>query len=335
MSLLEKATSGKKPILEPSEEARASLFARALASSREEEAVPADASEPLPPKTEGEGLVAIEGAQAIADSISALPPSTDSILALWKICSSRLPLAALSLFLPRDGFLSIGARSGFPSGSSDPIPVSVAPPSARSGELLAKEAAALLAPLLGVPLSMALRAAPLWSDSGLLGLWVYYDPALAGASEEAMDELAGILSSPSLKALGFSLENPPADPAAQLLAASKRFSSVSVARFDLDPLFAADGIPSGVERDALRSAFLASCRKILSLSGAALACGDSSVICALGSSSDADLALFQFTKTLKRILPFLASLPFPTGRALNLDPASAGAAEELSRFISA
>ena len=203
------------------------------------------------------------------------------------------------------------------------------------GEPLAKEAKALLAPVLGVPVSMVLRAAPLWSDAGLLGLWIYHDPALEGASEEAMDELLGILSCPSSKVLGFSLESPSAEPARQILAASKRFSSVSVACFDLDPLFDSDKLPGGVERDAVRSAFLASCRKILSSSGTALACGDSSVVCALGSSSDADLALFQFAKTLKRILPFFASLSFPAGRALNLDPASAGAAEELSRFISA
>jgi hypothetical protein len=320
MSLLEKAISGKKPVHEPSE-ARTSLFARAMASSSTH--------------SESEArLTVIEGAQAIADAVTALPSSTDSMIALWGICSSRLPLAALSLFLPRDDFLSLGARSGFPSGSGDPIPVSIAPPSAKSGELLAKEAKALLAPLLGVPLSMALRAAPLWSDAGLLALWIYHDPALEGASEEAMDELVGILSNPVSKIMGFSLESPPSDPEAKLLAAAKRFPSVSVARFDLDPLFESNSLPSGVERETVRSAFLASCRKILGSSGAALAFGDSSVACALGSSSDAELALFQFSKTLRRILPFFSSLPFPSGRALSLDPASAGAAEELSRFIS-
>jgi hypothetical protein len=310
-----------------------SLFARALASSQGETAVQAETQKPLPPATSG-GLAAIEGAQAIADSITALPSSTDSLIALWGICSSRLPLAALSLFLPCDDFLALGARSGFPAGSSDSIPASIVPSSEKNGEPLANEAKALLAPLLGVPLSMSLRATSLWSDAGLLGLWVYHDPALEGASEEAMDELVGILSSPSAKILGFSLESPPPDPGKRLLSFSKRFSSVSVARFDLDPLLDSDKLPGGMEREVVRSAFLASCRKILSSSGAAFACGDSSVVCALGSSSDANLALFQFSKTLRRILPFLAALPFPVGRALNLDPASAGAAEELSRFIS-
>jgi hypothetical protein len=203
------------------------------------------------------------------------------------------------------------------------------------GKPLAKEAKALLAPVLGVPVSLVLRAAPLWSDTGLLGLWIYHDPALEEASEEAMDELLGILSNPSSKVLGFSLESPPLNPAERLLAASKRFSSVSVARFDLDPLFDSDKLPSGVENETVRSAFLASCRKILNSNGAAFACGNSSVACALGSSPDAGLALFQFSKTLRRILPFLATLPFPAGRALNLDPSSSGAAEELARFISA
>jgi len=321
MSLLEKATSGKKSTLEPLE-ARTSLFARALASSRGERA--------------GQrGLATIEDAQAIADSIAALPSSTDSMIALWGICSSRLPLAAISLFLPCDDFLSLGARSGFPAGSSDSIPVSIVPSSEKNGQPLDNEAKALLAPLLGVPLGLSLRATSLRSDTGLLGLWVYHDPALEEASEEAMDELAGILSSPSAKILGFSLESPPPDPAERLLVASKRFSSVSVARFDLDSLLDSDKLPSGIEREAVRSAFLASCRKILSSSEAVFACGVSSVICALGSSSDADLALFQFSKTLRRILPFLANLPFPAGRALKLDPASVGAAEELARFISA
>lgn len=333
MSLLEKATSGKKPTYEPLE-ARISLFARALASSREATTAQAETQKPLVPET-SRGLTAIEGAQSIADSIAALPSSTDSMIALWGICSSRLPLAAISLFLPRDDFLSLGARSGFPAGSNDSIPASIIPSSVKNGQPLANEAKALLAPVLGVPLGMSLRATSLWSDAGLLGLWIYHDPALEGAGEEAMDELVGILSSPSAKILGFSLESPPPNPAERLLAASERFSSVSIARFDLDPLLDSDGLPSGVEREAVRSAFLASCRKILSSNGAAFACGDSSVACALGSSSDSDLALFQFSKTLKRILPLFASLPFPAGRAMKLDPASAGAAEELSRFISA
>jgi hypothetical protein len=59
------------------------------------------------------------------------------------------------------------------------------------------------------------------------------------------------------------------------------------------------------------------------------------VLCALGSSSssDAGLALFQFSKTLKRALPLFAAATLPEGRSLSLDPSAATAAAELSRFL--
>ena len=49
---------------------------------------------------------------------------------------------------------------------------------------------------------------------------------------------------------------------------------------------------------------------------------------------DPDLALFQFKKTLRRILPFLAAGAFPEGRALAFDPSSEMARGEIRSLLS-
>jgi hypothetical protein len=336
MSLLEKAAGGKKSVTTDPLGARTSLFARALASAREESinSVPpglADVQAASPTIAS----YPVEDLMAAQEAIAALPSSADSMLELWELCSSRLPLAALALFLPRgDDFMALAGRSGFPAGSSDPIPVSIAPSTSKSGEVLPSEARAILAPLLGVPIGMSLRGASLWSDSCLLGLWVYHDPELEASSKEAQDKLASILSCPGPNIRGFALEGASADPSRTILAAAKRFPSASLLAFDLAPLLAEDKHSKGLEREVIRSSFLAACRQILAPSGSAFAFGETSVACVIGSSSDVDLVLFQFSKTLKRALPRLYEASSPSSRAQLFDPSRPDAAEELSRFVS-
>lgn len=321
MSLLEKAQNEREPLPESQAE-RSSLFARALASS---------AREPGP-----EAPPARSGSVAEAEGrIALLKPSDDAVIALWELCSSHLPLAALALFLPRGDFLALAAKSGFPAGRSEPLPQSTAPSKEREGYPLPSDAKALIAPLLGVGAGMELRATSLRSDSGaLVGLWVYHAPALEGRGAE-IAEVSKLLASGARLLQGFALERTEEDCLPRLLEASRRFPSAIILRFELSRLFESGICLHGIEREALRSAFLAACRKLLGESGFALAWGDSAVACLLGSSSDPELALFQFSKTLRRLLPFIAVSGFPPAVAEGLAPASPAAAEELERFLSA
>ena len=115
------------------------------------------------------------------------------------------------------------------------------------------------------------------------------------------------------------------------------FHYAAAFRFDLARSSSEIESLRGIEPNALRSSFLSACERILSQGGVALAYGAASVACALGSSSplDPELALFQFAKTLKRTLPFLAAEAFPEGSVAAFDPSSDRAVEELSRFLSA
>jgi len=283
---------------------------------------------------------ALIGAKAMAElksRVAALPPRFDSILSAWSILSASLPLAAIALFLPQDDFLSLAAKSGFPCGTAEPIPFSLAPSSQKNGGLLGSEAKALIAPLLGVDLGMELRATSMWSDVGLAGLWIYHDTALESSPSEFRSRLRSLLeeSAASLPASFMALPMPKAAPV--LLEKVRKYRYAAAIRFDLEAPYAELKAFRGITINALRSSILSACGKILSQGGTALACGEASIACALGSSSlvDSELALFQFAKTLKRTLPFLAGESFPEGRAIGFDTSSDQAPEELSRFLSA
>lgn len=328
MSLLEKAIRGTGTSeVQP----RSSLFSRALAArAPEPEAVqPATATPSISFDASN-----LEGLELAA---TALPATFDSLLAVWSLITERVPVAAIALFLPRDGFLTLAAQNGFPSGPDADIPLSVAG-APRGGVLaLEQDARALIAPTLGVPLSLSLGATAMKPRSGEDGLWVYHDPALDADGEGGLAKLDECLSRVAAALPSFPMTAVMTDPAGAALDAASSFPSASVLAFDLsvfdierDPRF------RGLSAGALRSSFMAACGMILAKGGATLAVGELEALCVLGSAPtlDPDLALFQFTKTLKRILPYMASSSFPRGRALRLDPRSDSALEELRGFLS-
>jgi hypothetical protein len=332
MSLLEKASGGLKAQKIPLR-ARTSLFTRAMAAaSREGEAPVPKAIAPA-----NRASIAIKDLKDLERRIAALPPFYDSILSAWSLLSGRLPIAATALFLPQGDFLSLAAQSGFPSGTSDAIPVSLAPSSQKNSVLLGNESKALIAPVLGVGLGMDLRATAMWSDVGLAGLWIYHDASLESSSPELKSMIGSLFAGAAATLPASALALPIRDPAPSLFEKSRKYRFAAAFRFDLAPVYAERNAFRGLEPNALRSAFLSACVKILAQGGSALAYGESSVACALGSSSplDPELALFQFTKTLRRTLPFLAGEAFPGGSAVRFDPSSDQDIEELSRFLSA
>jgi hypothetical protein len=349
MSLLEKASGGHKPKNAPSQ-GRTSLFTRAMAASRDEaEVVPPKAPAQAPPavapptvappvQAEPERpFIALEELDELESRVAALPPRFDSVLAAWSILSERLPLAAMALFLPQGDFLSLAAQSGFPSGTGDAIPVSIAPPSQRNDELLGDEAKALVAPTLGVSLGMDLRAVSMWSDVGLAGLWVFHDEALESSPPKLVSRLGDLLAKAAASLPASPMAIPVPEPASALAARARKYGFAAALRFDIGSAYGEREAFRGLEANALRSALLSASGKMLEQTGTALAFGERSIACALGSSSpfDPELALFQFSKTLRRSLPFLSGGPFPEGLAASFDPSSDRAVEELSRFLSA
>ena len=299
------------------------------------------AEEELPPEnvaSSGEELTPFtaELIEELKGNLATLPSSFDSILLSWFLLSQRLPVAAISLFLPKGDFLSLAACAGFPAGSDEDIPLSLAPSVSRSCELLEQESKALIAPLLGVPLTMPLRASSIVSETGCCGLWVYHDEALETSSEEVKERLVSLFAQACTSFPASSMACPSTAPERCVLEAARKYSAAVAFRFDFPRLSSLGEALRSVSLNAFRSVFLSACERLLAQNGLAVVFGETSVACLLGSSSstDADLALFQFTKTLRRILPFLSSAVFPEGRGIVFDPSSDRAIEDLTGFFS-
>ncbi len=332
MSLLEKAIRGTASKDEPK---RTSLFSRAMAAQAVLAPKEAPFEEVLSPPSIPE--FPLDRIDELERRLVSLPPAYDSVLALWSSVSESMRLSASALFLPRGDFLSPAALNGFPSGTIDEIPMSLALSSRRGAEPLVKEAKALLAPILGVPLSLSLRAAAMRPESGFIGLWVYHDASIDASPARTQERIGSLLAHAGDSLPPTAIAIPVSDPTRDLLEASRKYPSASAFSFFVEsPDGKEDRRFQGLAPSAIRSAFLSACLRILSKGGAARAYGDRSIGCVLGSASPIDpgLALFQFKKTLRRILPFLASGPFPEGRALGFDPSSELAREDLSRFFS-
>jgi hypothetical protein len=332
MSLLEKASVGTKKDRPLPSQARSSLFTRAMAASRAE----ADASPAQVPSTAPALDIDIDALDDLKHYLESLPPSFDSILAAWSLISSRLPLSALSLFLPQGDLLYPAARIGFPSGSGDAVPLSIAPPAQNPGSLLDDEATALVAPSLGVSVGFSMRAVSMFSDSGLVGLWVYHDDSLDNSSDELRSRVNSLLAEATASLPPLSIFDSSSDPVSSIMEGIGKFRFATAIRYAIEPVYSDSDALRGLSMKALRSAFVSASAKILEQGGVALAYGEGSIVCVLGSPSggDPDLFLFQLTKTLKRSLPFIASEKFPVGSVTSFDLASDRVSEELSRFLS-
>jgi hypothetical protein len=344
MSLLEKASGGKKTKnAKQSPAAHTSLFKRAMAASRSEAEFPPPSSSVAPesaielsPQIPANPFFAdSEAMDELKDKLLSLHPSYDSMLAAWSLLSARLPLQAISLFLPHGDFLALAAQVGFPSGRSEDLPLYIAPSTDQSGLLLGDEVKALVAPSLGVGLDMSLRAVSMRSEPGLRGLWIFHDDPLEASPDDDRFRLIELLGEAASSLPGFTMASVPADTVTLLLSKLDKYRCAIAIRFDLGSTYADLAAYRGLNAQALRSALVVAAEKILEQTGAALAFGEASIVAVLGSSAkcDPELSLFQFTKTLRRSLPFLSAEAFPAGSAMGFDPSSERASEELSRFL--
>jgi hypothetical protein len=351
MSLLEKASGGVKS-KGPQSQAQTSLFRRAMAASKPEasdktpSAPPAQPRDTPAPSSSPERLTAASAAspippidddviEEVKGALGSLPPSQDSLLAAWSIISSRLPLQAISLFLPRDGLLSLAAQVGFPSGTGEDLPLSIVPSAELDGAPLSDESKALVAPSLGVSQSISLRAIAMRSDSGLAGLWIAHDAFLEVCADGRRSSVIELLAESASSLTPLSMICDPAPSMPSMISELSKFRFATAFRFDMGTAYIERTEFRGIPAKTLCAAFSGAAEKILEHTGTVRAFGDSTVVGLLGSSSpcDSELALFQFTKTLKKSLPFLSSSAFPVGSSMSFDLSSESAAEDLSRFL--
>jgi hypothetical protein len=352
MSLLEKASGGVKSKGTQSQ-AQTSLFRRALAATKlDSNAEPISSSSPLAlevQETQSRNPISLsaiptssalppiddEIIEEIKGTLGSLQPSQDSLLAAWSILSTRLPLQAISLFLPRGGFLSLAAQVGFPSGTGEDLPLSIVPSAELNGALLSNEGKALVAPSLGVSQSISLRAIAMRSDSGLVGLWIAHDAFLEACADGRRASIIELLadSASSLTPLSMICEQSPTQ--SSMLPELTKFHFTTAFRFDMEAAYVERPEFRGISVGALCAAFSRAAERILEHTGTVRVFDDSIVVGLLGSSSqcDSELALFQFTKTLKKSLPFLSTGAFPVGSSMSFDLSSGSAPEGLSRFL--
>jgi hypothetical protein len=337
MSLLEKAIRGTVVNAAPHP---TSLFSKALAAREPEPEITeaSEIAEPISSDLEPEAISTFDesGLEALARRLAELPPCHDSILEAWALVRENMPLAALALFLPEGAFLSLAAQSGFPSGGTERIPLSISSTASGETSSIDPDARAQIAPILGIQPSLILRAVAQRPSQSGAGLWVFHDPALEAASAELQSRVATILSHAADSLPDVTLSPSADDPVRVLLDSACKYPFAFAFAFDLSSSFIDESRYAGLARATARSSFLSACRRILAQGGAALAFGKDSVGCILGStpSGDPDLAYFQFTKTLKRILPRFAASSFPPGRSRGFGPSSESALEELSGFLS-
>jgi hypothetical protein len=336
MGLLEKAL--RESALASSGGSTTSLYAKAVAASVPEPVgTMPESSADSPPRQAASLAVSSEDLSSLESELLSFPPTHDAYLASWSKASAALRLSSLALFMPRGDSLVPAARIGFPSRPMSAVPAHTADRAAGGREPLDRSSAEALCSALGVSPSLPIRASAVHSGSRLAALWVYRDALLETSPRDVQSRLGAALASasgrgaPIVSILGVS-----GAPERELLDSIAHSAKASFFLFDLARL--ADEMTAscpGVSAELIASTFASACSSILSGEGAAAQLGGMRVGCALGSStsSDHELALFQFAKSLKRLLPFLAVASFPSGRSTTLSPSSPGAPAELAAFL--
>jgi hypothetical protein len=336
MGLLEKAL--RESALASSGGSSTSLYAKAVAATVPEPAGTTTEPPAIPSRPQAASFsVTSEGLSSLEAELLALPPTHDAYLAAWSKAFAALRLASIALFMPRGDSLVPAARIGFPSRPMSSVPSHTAERAGGGRDPLDRTSAESLCAALGVSPSLPIRASAVHSGSRVAALWVYRDALLETSPRDIQSRLGAALASasgrgaPLVSILGVS-----GAPDRELLDSVAQSAKASFFLFDLARLSdeMAASCP-GVSAGLLASTFALACSSILSGEGASVQCGNMRIGCALGSStsSDHELALFQFVKSLKRLLPFLAVASFPSGRSMTLSPSSPGAHSELAAFL--
>jgi hypothetical protein len=353
MGLLEKALRESAPSSEVGE-GKTSLYAKAVAASTVEvdeppakpaarrapaqaAAAPRPAPAALSPKSASALAFTSESLSNLEAEFLAIPPTHDAYLAAWSKASSVLRLSSMALFMPKGDALAPVARIGFPPKTASSAPSITAERAQGGRDPLDRESADALSGALGASPSLPLRASAVHSGSRVAALWVYRDAALEASPRDLQSRLGSSLSSLSGRGAPIvSIVAASGLPERALLDSVSRSARASFFAFDLARLsLEIYASCPGISPELLVSSFAAACASILAGEGSASPYGHMRVGCALSasSSSDHELAMFQFAKSLKRLLPFLSVASFPSGRSTSLSPSSPDAASELAEFL--
>lgn len=330
MGLLEKALRGSNQDSLPS--SKSSLYARAIAAASE-------TSRKIKPATRvvSSPAFTLDDLRSLKSELSALPRTFDIYLTQWSKISSVLRLSSFALFLPSGTFLLPVARIGFPSCPPSPVSSSLAERVLGCRGELDEGSAAALSTALGLSSPLSLRASSVFIGPHVAALWVYRDASLESCSGEFQTEVVSLFSSgvagdyPLVPILP-PIVNPDRFLFDTIIKAARSF----VFSFDLSLLYEEiSKSHSGVSADLLRSSFTAACTRVLAPEGSAVVYGTMRTACVLpsSSSSDHELALFQFLKSLRRLLPSFPASSFPKGRSTVIDSQSDAALSELTRFL--
>ncbi len=275
---------------------------------------------------------------SLRDELLALRVSTDYVLACYARIAEVIPFQALGLFLAEGERLLLAASFGFPASSDDFLPLSLATAVGIEGGELEAEARALISPLLGISPAWPVRSVSLLAEAGVIGMWVYSEESLQTASPERLAALAALLAAPATRCTArANREIPKSAAGAELLASVGDAAYVSAFILELSFLPEAIGqhVP-GIAVPTLMAAVEDGARRVLGPGGAVSVLPNSRLACLLASSVplDAELALFQFRKSVKRSLALFEGVELPEGRAIALDLSAEGTAERLAAFLS-
>jgi hypothetical protein len=285
-----------------------------------------------------------EDIDAIRGEILGIRPGIDYILAVYARLAEALPVSGLALFLPRAEELCLAAAFGFiakgadgelsptlPLSLIDALPPGLSPP---RGALLD----ALVA-VLGGSAASGLLCARISAAESRCGLWALSAPNVSSAPSELLSSLGALLAAPSPAPSRFvTIPEPVASLASGLLASVKANPRACAFVLDLSAQYevAETRVPGLMPQVFLSAAALAA-NSILGHGGSSILRGSRSLACVFGSSSaiDPELALFQFSKSLRRSLMILEGSSPPSGRSFGFDPRDPGAETALSLFFAA
>lgn len=269
----------------------------------------------------------------LAVEIERLPAGADELLAAYARIAEALPLEGLALLLTGDRGIEIAAERGLGASAEacDGISLEAIAAASEKGSC-GPRTRRLLSPLLRLPENRTVRI----YSAGVGAVWLYADGRLDASSSELLSSAESLFASAGgrdspLPARGAVLG---AREAASALQGQAAFASVLL--LELKPFIDDfELLVPGLRRGAIAGALRGAASALLGSNGAAFCLSGERLAAFLysGMRLDAELALAQFRKSLRRALPFLGMAELPEGRALGLDLGYEGVRGLLERFL--
>ena len=271
----------------------------------------------------------------LAVELERLPAGTDELLAAYARIAEALPLQGLALLLAEEGGVQIAAERGLGAAadSCDGISLEVIAAASEKGSC-GPRTRRLLSPLLKLPADRSTRIYSV--GEGARAVWLYADARLDASSAAQLSSAESLFASTGGRGTPLPLRGAVVGTkeAAAALEGEAAFAAVILLELKafIDDF---ELLVPGLRRHAIEGALRSAATSLLGANGAAFCLSGERLAAFLysGIRLDAELALAQFRKSLRRSLPFLGMAELPEGRALGLDLGYEGAAGLLERFL--